>query len=125
MIGVRSPGSFKKTLQFLDRLRNGDAYDNLNKFGQMGVDALSNATPQKTGLTSKSWRYDIVRGKTQSGIVWSNTNVNNGANIAILLQYGHGTGTGGYVAGYDYINPAMRPIFDKIADDVWREMTTM
>jgi hypothetical protein len=124
MISISSRGSIDKTRRFLDYIQTGKMYKELDHFGKMGVDALSRATPIDTTLTSKSWTYEIVRGKTSTGITWMNTNVQDGVNIAIILQYGHGTGTGGYVAGYDYINPALRPIFDKIANDVWHKITT-
>lgn len=123
MIRINSSGSFKKTLTFLNKLQNGELYKNLDRFGQMGVDALASATPVRTGETANAWGYRVVQGRSKSGIVWFNNNVVNGVNIAVILQYGHGTGTGGYVEGYDYINPAIRPIFDKIANDVWRELT--
>lgn len=94
----------------------------LDKFGQKGVAALQAATPKDTGKTADSWTYDIVQSGDRVSIVWSNTNVNDGVNIAVILQYGHGTGNGGYVEGIDYINPAMRSIFQNIADEAWREM---
>lgn len=122
-IRARSKGSVKRTYQFLDKLKHGDFYDELDRFGRMGVDALASATPVRTGETANSWAYEVTRGRRRSGIVWYNTNTIDGVNVAILLQYGHGTGTGGYVSGYDYINPAIRPIFDRIANDVWRKIT--
>lgn len=89
----------------------------------MGVDALANATPVESGLTAQSWYFEVESGGGSHRITWKNRNVNQGVPIAIILQYGHGTGTGGYVAGRDYINPAIRPAFDKIADAVWKEVT--
>jgi hypothetical protein len=89
----------------------------------MGVDALANATPVESGLTAQSWYYEVESGGGRHRITWKNRNVNQGVPIAIILQYGHGTGTGGYVAGRDYINPAIRPAFEKIADEVWKEVT--
>lgn len=124
MISLSSKGSFKKTLDFLNAMQRGDIFSELDRYGRMGVDALASATPVASGLTAQSWNYRVVNGKGKKGLVWYNTNTNDGANIAILIQYGHGTGTGGYVAGYDYINPAIRPIFDKLADDIWRKVTT-
>lgn len=97
---------------------------NLDKYGREGVAALAAATPIDTGNTAGSWVYEIVREAGSASIVFSNTNVVNGENIAILLQYGHGTGTGGYVVGRDYINPAIQPIFDKIANNAWKEVTS-
>lgn len=123
MFSLRSPGSFDKTAKFLDRLVNGNIYEGLEMYGRIGVDALAYYTPKDTGLTASSWGYNIIRGKSEYTIEWFNTNVNQGVQIAIIIQYGHGTGTGGYVAGTDYINPALIPIFDQIADDVWKKVT--
>lgn len=123
MIGVSSSGSFKQTEKFLRGLEDGDIYGDLARYGQMGVDALARATPQDTGLTAGSWDYRVVEENGQVGIVWVNLNEAGTSNVAILLQYGHGTGTGGYVQGRDYINPAIQPIFDKIQADVWRRVT--
>lgn len=117
-------GDLKETERFLKNLKKRNFYKNLERFAQEGVEALSSATPLESGRTAESWGYLIEdKGDTVS-ITWTNSNVNEGVNIAIILQYGHGTGTGGYVAGQDYINPAMKPIFDKIADDVWKEVTS-
>lgn len=125
MAGIvfKHKGNLKKTTKFLERTLKGDYLKNLDKYGREGVSALALATPVDTGKTAESWDYRIE--KTNSGIkiVWINSNVNNGVNIAIILQYGHGTNHGGYVQGRDYINPAIRPIFDKIADDAWKEVT--
>lgn len=123
MIRILSLGSFKGTETFLGGLLRGDIYRDLQRYGQMGVDALSKATPRDTGETASSWSYTIDRSKSGTTITWNNSHVNKGANIAILLQYGHGTGTGGYVAGYDYINPAARPVFDQIANNVWEKVS--
>ena len=97
-------------------------YKNLNIYGQRGVDALKKATPKDTGLTADSWRYEIKISKSDVKIIWSNLNIQNGVPIAVILQYGHATGTGGYVQGIDYINPAIKPIFDDISEKVWKEM---
>src|SRR5687768_10406027 len=123
MIRVSSPGSFSKTTKFLDRLRNGDIYKDLDQYGRRGVAALSAATPRATGKTASSWTYTIQRSRTGVTIAWDNTNGQGRSKVAILIQYGHGTGTGGYVSGRDYINPALRPVFDEIARDVWRQVT--
>lgn len=96
----------------------------LNKYGQKGVDALAEATPKESGLTADSWSYEIEDSDSGSKIVWKNSNVNKGQVIAILLQYGHGTGTGGYVEGIDYINPAIQGIFQQMADEAWKEVTS-
>ena len=94
----------------------------LEKYGQMGVEALRSATPIDSGKTAESWGYEISGGKEGATIHWTNTNQNKGVYIAVILQYGHGTGTGGYVQGIDYINPAIRPVFDKIAEEAWMEV---
>lgn len=124
MIGRTSSGSFKGTYGFLSRLRNNDMFSDLDSAARAGVEALSAATPKDTGMTANSWGYTITRSGRQVTISWHNTNVNGTANIAILLQYGHGTGTGGYVAGQDYINPTMKPVFDKIAETVWKKVNS-
>jgi hypothetical protein len=123
MITITQKGSFKNTEAYLDRLSKGDAFAVLSKYGEQGVVALSNATPTDSGTTANSWYYDIVHRKGYSSIRWHNSNVVDGLPIAVLLQYGHGTGTGGYVQGRDYIMPALRPIFDQIANEVWKEVT--
>lgn len=123
MFRATSTGSFDKTVSFLNKLKSGKMFDNLNRYGRVGVDALSRATPQDTGLASNSWGYQVSQTTDKVSISWFNTDVEGGVNIAIIIQYGHGTGTGGYVQGRDYINPAMRPVFDKILDDVWRQVT--
>lgn len=116
---VESTGSFDNTVRFLHRLGQSDAfYSMLQQYGQKGVDALSAATPVESGLTAHSWTYEIRRRRGTFEIVWKNSHVVKGANIALLIQYGHGTGTGGYVQGRDYINPAMRPIFDAMLADI-------
>lgn len=120
MFTINVTGSFKNMDQFLNKMTNKDQYARLEAFGRAGVDALSSATPKDSGATAKAWRYKIDRGGGQLTISWYNTNVHRGFPVAIALQYGHGTGTGGYVVGRDYINPAIRPIFDKILDDVWK-----
>lgn len=122
-INISSKGSFSKTMDFLNRSKSLN-FNVLRKYGEEGLAALREATPVKTGLTADSWGYRIVQTDTTIGIEWYNTNVQNGwAPVAILLQYGHSTGTGGYVEGRDYINPAMKPIFDRIEQNVWREVT--
>lgn len=96
----------------------------LHKYGKLGVDALSAATPRESGETARSWSYEIVEDEKSSRIVWKNSHQNDGVVIALLLQYGHGTGTGGYVEGTDYINPAVAGIFQQMADDAWKEVTS-
>jgi len=122
MIRIKAKGSYKKTFTWFERLLDYFNKGGLNKYGERGVKALQAATPKDTGKTADSWTYDIVRESGRVSIVWSNTNVNDGVNIAVILQYGHGTGNGGYVEGRDYINPAMLSVFNSIADDAWREM---
>ena len=130
-ISFRHRGVFRETTKFLIRNLNkgpgkpeGSRYMAiLNKYGRKGVAALRAATPIDSGETAKSWSYKIKSFRNSFKIIWKNSNINDGLPIAIIIQYGHGTGTGGYVQGKDYINPALKPIFDKLADDVWREVT--
>lgn len=121
MISFVQRGDLTKTSNFLKRNQK-LKYSDLDKFARQGVEALSKATPVDTGLTADSWYYKIVQDKGSVSIRWYNSNVNNGVPIAIILQYGHGTGTGGYVEGVDYINPSIRPIFDRIAENIWKEV---
>lgn len=123
MIEFSMKGSFDKTFAFLKRNRKLNVRD-FERFGQEGVEALREATPKDSGLTADSWYYEIVESDGKLAIQWLNSNVVDGwCNIAVILQYGHGTGTGGYVEGIDYINPALKPIFDKIAKHAWEEVT--
>lgn len=123
MIRIRNKGDWSITHKQLRRLQNNNYRDILESYGQKGVAALASATPKETGKTSNSWRYEIELNSNQSIIHYVNDNINEGVNIALILQYGHGTGTGAYVAGRDYINPAIQPIFDTMADNVWKEVT--
>lgn len=124
MIFVKDHGSFDKTENFLEKLRTKKIYDTLDTYARQGVAALASATPVDSGATAASWSYIIERGDGTTKIVWTNDNENRGVNIAVILQYGHGTGTGGYVQGRDYINPAIQPIMDQIAEGVWKEVTS-
>jgi hypothetical protein len=124
VITFESTGTFKKTDAFFQAMLKKDIYRSLDKYGREGVNALASATPVDSGLTAASWDYRIERKKNSYTIVWTNSHVVDGAPIAILLQYGHGTGTGGYVQGQDYINPAIKPIFDRIANEVWKVVTS-
>lgn len=124
MFSFESSGSLKKTENFLSRMRRDELFNSLERFAQEGVAALANATPFDTGLTSASWDYEIRKTRGSYSIIWTNSYNVDGRPIAILLQYGHGTGTGGYVQGRDYINPAMKPVFDRIADNVWKAVTS-
>lgn len=125
MISFRHQGDFSKSTKFLEKSKGVVKLSNLDRFGREGVAALASATPLKTGLTANSWNYKIERTKESVTISFNNTNIQNGVPIAIILQYGHGTRNGGWVQGRDYINPAIQPIFDKIADDAWREVTRL
>lgn len=123
MIQIRQSGDFKKTEKLLKKSFGRDYLSVLEKYGQQGVAALSAATPIDTGLTSISWCYKIIQNEGTISVVWENSNIQKGINIAIILQYGHGTKNGGYVSGRDYINPALKPIFDKMAAAAWKEVT--
>jgi len=123
MITFRQKGDFSKLTKFLERAKEAVHLGNLDKYGRAGVAALASATPVDTGLTASSWRYEITQEKGAARISFCNSNIQNGVPIAIILQYGHGTGTGGWVQGRDYINPAIQPIFDQIANDAWKEVT--
>lgn len=122
MIKISSKGDFSKTFKFLNKMSKWDPSKILDKYAKMGVDALAAATPVDSGETANSWSYEIKTTKQGATIYWTNHNTNKGVNIAVILQYGHGTGTGGYVNGIDYINPSLKPIFDKIANDAWMEV---
>lgn len=117
-------GGFTKTERFLNRMKRREYLNVLDEFGRDGVQALRNATPVDSGATVEAWDYEIKRTRNYTEIVWTNSNINDGVPIAVILQYGHGTGTGGYVQGRDYINPAIRPIFDKIAEKAWKVVTS-
>lgn len=123
MLSFEVKGEFKDTENFLKRMKDTDIFNSLARYGEEGVKALSDATPVRSGATASSWYYEIKKTATSWSIIWGNSNVVSGVPIAILLQYGHGTGTGGRVAGRDYINPALRPIFDRMAASAWREVT--
>lgn len=123
MITIRSRGNFEKTDRFFKKMLRGEIKQILRRYGDEGVKALADATPKDTGRTAASWDYKVEHSKGVYSIVWTNSNINQGVPIAIILQYGHGTGTGGYVEGRDYINPALRPVFDRIAEEAWKEVT--
>ncbi len=122
MINITEKGSFKNTEAYLRKLKDADRLRILGKYGSLGVNALSNATPRESGLTAESWYYTIVQRPGYYSIRWHNSNVHDGIPIAVLIQYGHGTGTGGYVQGRDYIMPAIRPIFDMISAEADRAL---
>lgn len=122
MITITQKGSFDRTERYLRRLKQAELDRVLNKYGNLGMVALSNATPVESGETARSWSYSIVARPGYYSIRWHNSHIEDGVPIAVILQYGHGTGTGGYVQGRDYIMPAMRPIFEQIAEEAWREV---
>lgn len=123
-ISFSSKGSFSKTENFLAAMSKGDLFAALDAYGREGVAALSSATPRDSGETAGAWGFKVSRGISRTTIEWTNSHVVNGVPIAIILQFGHGTGTGGYVQGQDYINPAIKPVFDKIADKTWKAVTS-
>ena len=122
MVTIKCVPKFKKTDSYLERLKEVFHSGLLDKYGKMGIDALRDATPKDTGLTSESWVYDIARVNHTITITWRNTNLNNGVPVAVLIQYGHATRNGGFVQGIDYVNPAMAPVFQKIAEEAWKEV---
>lgn len=123
MIVIKQHGDFRNIEDILKKSTKVNYYQILERYAQAGVEALANATPVDTGLTAESWGYKITHSGTSYTISWTNSNVVKGVPIAIILQYGHGTRNGGYVEGRDYINPALQPIFDKMANDAWKEVT--
>lgn len=125
MISFRHKGDFSRTVKFLNKAEKAVCLENLEVYGREGVAALASATPIDTGKTANSWYYKIERKRGSATISFHNSNNQNGVPIAIILQYGHGTRNGGWVVGRDYINPAIQPIFDKIANNAWREVTKL
>lgn len=121
-ITFRHKGNFSKIDKFFSNLLNPNYRSVLEKYGSEGVRALMTATPVDSGKTAASWSYEIIQNGSEVKLQFKNSNIVDGVNIAIILQYGHGTRTGGYVSGRDYINPAIRPVFDKLADDAWKEV---
>lgn len=125
MISFRQKGDFSKLNRYFEKLKETAKIGVLDKYGRAGVEALSSATPTRTGVTAASWSYKINRKNGSVSLDFYNSNVNKGVPIAIIIQYGHGTGTGGWVEGIDYINPAIQPLFKKLADDAWKEVTSI
>ena len=125
MITFRHKGDFSKLTRFLERAKETVRLGDLDKYGREGVAALASATPVSSGKTASSWYYEIEHKNGSTSIIFSNSNVNKGVPIAVILQYGHGTRNGGWVQGRDYINPAIQPVFDRIADEAWREVTKL
>lgn len=123
MISFRSKGDFSRVTRYLERVKEVVKLGLLDKYGRAGVDALQEATPKASGETANSWYYKIEHRSGSATIGFYNSHINKGVPIAIILQYGHGTGTGGYVEGVDYINPALKPVFEKLAAEAWKEVT--
>lgn len=125
LIIIKQKGNYSKITKYLEKLKRKARLQVLDKYGKRGVDLLRSATPVDTGLTSESWIYEIKDTSKGSQIIFRNTNVNDGVVIAILLQYGHGTGSGGWVEGVDYINPVMSELFKSLANDIWKEVSNL
>ena len=125
MITFRQKGDFSKLNRYFERVREAAKIGVLDKYGREGLAALASATPRDSGKTAESWYYEINRQNGSVSINFLNSNINKGVPIAIILQYGHGTGTGGWVEGRDYINPAILPVFDRLANDAWKEVTRL
>lgn len=125
MIGFKNKGDFSNTQKYFEKVMEAAKVRILEKYGEKGVAALASATPVRTGLTATSWYYRIERSGSKIKLIFLNSNVNKGVQIAVILQMGHGTGTGGWVEGTDYINPAIQPIFDDIVDGAWKEVTKL
>lgn len=123
MISFKHKGDFSETTKFLGKLKNSVNIKDLERYGREGVAALSAATPVDTGLTAGSWDYEITRKNGSITISFLNSNIQNGVPIAVIIQYGHATNNGGWVEGRDYINPAIQPLFDRIVNDIWKEVT--
>lgn len=123
MIRVKTKLNFDKIETFLkDSSASKKFLPILEKYGKQGVQALQSATPVNSGNTASSWSYEIVNKGNEYSISFSNSNINNGVNIAIILQYGHGTRNGGYVQGRDYINPAIKQVFDEMTNELSKEV---
>lgn len=124
IVSFTQRGNFQKTDRFLSKLAQFHYARRLRHYGEKGVSALRAATPKDSGTTAESWSYEIVEEKGRTAIYWRNSHIVNGVNIALVLQYGHGTRNGGFVEGIDYIPPAIRPIFDQMAKEVWKEVVS-
>jgi hypothetical protein len=125
VLTVRQKGDFRKSLTFFTHLKKRSIRPILEKYGRLGVERLEDATPKATGKTAASWSYEIKMDQSGATICWKNSNIVDGVPIAVILQYGHGTRNGGYVEGLDYINPAIKPIFEALADELWREVKSL
>lgn len=122
MISIKHRGNFNNLEKLINRVLRHDYLNILSEYGKKGVEALRSATPVDTGLTRDLWSFEIVSGHNKTSIYWSNSNIQNGVSVAIILQYGHGTRNGGFVQGIDYINPAMQPIFQQMANEAWEKV---
>lgn len=122
---VTKTEQFTKLARYFEDTKKLGTYRLLHKYGKQGVEALREYTPKDTGLTADSWTYSIIRENGKDIVQWDNTNIQNGIKIAVILQYGHGTGSGGYVEGIDYINPALSSVFDALANEAWKEVTDL
>ena len=122
IINFYHKGNFSKTTKFFNALTNRKYLNILDTYGQKGVEALQAATPEDSGETARSWSYEIKRDKYRTSLTWTNSNIVDGVNVAIILQYGHATRNGGWVEGKDYINPALQPLFDQMAEEIWSEV---
>ena len=125
MIRFRHKGDFSKLTRYFERLKEAVKLSSLDKYGREGVAALASATPVDSGKTAGSWYYKVEHSKESASVSFYNSNINKGVPIAIILQFGHGTRTGGWVQGRDYINPAVQPLFDEIAESAWKEVTSL
>lgn len=128
LIGFESVGDLSKTNNFLKNVINTNALitrARIRSIAEQGVAALAASTPVDTGKTASSWSYEIEEKNGKTVVYWTNSNVNKGVNIAIILQYGHGTRNGGYVEGRDYINPALKPVFDKMSSEMWKAVVSL
>ena len=123
MLKITQKGNFNNLSSFLIKCKNPIDENILRKYGLRGVKALTDATPRKTGLTAASWEYEVIKTNKRAELLFYNTNIQNGAKIAIILQYGHATKNGAWVEGKDYINPVIKPLFEEMADEVWKEVT--
>lgn len=123
MIKLKAHGDFKKTSKWLEKASNNRRLHILEKYGELGLEALRLYTPKDTGKTASSWYYEVKYSENSASLSFFNSNINEGVPIAIILQYGHRTGNGGWVEGIDYINPALKPVFDKLAEEAWLGVT--
>lgn len=123
MANIESKGSFKNIERLISNITSGNYMKKAEAMGEVGVMALATATPKNSGKTSESWGYEVLKNQNGTTVYWTNSNINKGVNIAVILETGHGTGTGGYVPGVDYINPTIQPIFNQVTDAVWKEVT--